>query len=1168
MIQKQFAPAGGASFTPAMPVGHNVAPQTKIDLEPMLKNLGTFIEKARSSAFQQGQIDKLANAYEQGKYWYLGDAYKNGAQYAVAQNDIAQAKVDIQRILNEGLAKGQNSQETFRKVQQRTSKIMQLVDNFQGKFPQAANLLKQQVTAMQNGAVTNYAVGQYAKFMRNLQTGDQLAAINTVTDTFKSLPVTDGRFDPKQTWGALQDQYRVLVGNATQRGSENPQAEAASYMMGAIQAQLAGAQMDDPMAVAITNSIQGIAQEMFNSGALSIQDYTSVVNANLGRIDQARKYIIGNVQAAAFNATGSDSQKKRVAQWLTALVQSGVDAGTVARLDHQYKTALNNLTKTKAITDGVVSGSMADWSDVKKRLQQLAGQDPILYSNLCAQYVAQTGSIQAAQQSANYLVKGLNAMLSQSTQSGLLVDQGLFRQLVQNLLPEGNSILAPAMRRAMDGDFLAFMSANAASIVQQIDSGTFSQARLQERFKNFKANKGGFNPKSNQVMDFPGVSTFGGQWLPWGLNSNLQQVATSLYINNKSVVDAHLARWNIGYTAQGEQVNRLVDLGFIVRTKGDYFIMGNAPVDEYFKNLGQPSQVRQALENLMKNHYTLSGGTKYTTENDQVFAWVDSTNARIVLYREDDMGSGSSVLSYQALKTQLGKVRSQKARLAQNPKVLAAVPADAKLGIYAAIGKELENRSPSSPAPQKPQGSTSTATSAYTSDILSGTQPSMEQILSPFNGQAPSGAQPKYDPIQDFMDAARTPPKKDAEYPKVPKEDDAFSDIAIDTPSTQGSSSLNYKPDYNVHGGSVKHNFESDRKVYGADMPTKSDLQYFSDPLIFGGDAPQSIIDYRLNPQTVSNNAQDNKKIKLNFYGCNLSISQGQINDFILYTQRRMNGTMNTGKSAFRAVTDTKQRQNLKKLGKMLTDFQFFPNNDAFKEAFLMYFPEYRQQKKRAMRLEAMGKFQGKIPSYWQVKDSIMKVLKQTKANNGLGGTNMYYITDTTMQGALGPNLGPKVAQSLVNMQGFVLKPMLTNPSASDKPVVGTGYDYGYPRFNSMVREAQGDPKKMSEAMNKIYLWWFDTVPNDFEKATMMDFMQVRDDSRLEPTFIGATDFLWHSGKGNKTYWKCLECITQGNIDDAYAMLQRSQAYRESGPERKALLFDGLKAYQTYLLNM
>ena len=295
MIQKQFAPAGGASFTPAMPVGHNVAPQTKIDIEPIMKGIGSFINNARNTAFQQGQIDKMANAYEQGKYWYLGDAYKNGAQYAVAQNDIAQAKVDIQKILNEGLARGQDSEETMRKVQERTAKVMGLVDSFQSKFPEAANMLKQQVKAIQTESITSYAVGEYAKFIRNSQTGDQLAMVNSLQDALGKVPYGPNGYDPKQLFGAMQDQYRTVVTNATRRGSNDPEGQAASYLLGAFQATLAGVQLDDPQAVAIVNSMQGFAQQMLSNGMLSIDDYTNTVNSNVNKINQARNYYIGYI---------------------------------------------------------------------------------------------------------------------------------------------------------------------------------------------------------------------------------------------------------------------------------------------------------------------------------------------------------------------------------------------------------------------------------------------------------------------------------------------------------------------------------------------------------------------------------------------------------------------------------------------------------------------------------------------------------------------------------------------------------------------------------------------------------------------------------------------------------------------------------------------------------
>ena len=64
MIKRQFAPAGGASFTPVMPVGHNVAPQTKVDFTNVFNGASAFMQKKMKSAFEQGEIDQMAGAYE------------------------------------------------------------------------------------------------------------------------------------------------------------------------------------------------------------------------------------------------------------------------------------------------------------------------------------------------------------------------------------------------------------------------------------------------------------------------------------------------------------------------------------------------------------------------------------------------------------------------------------------------------------------------------------------------------------------------------------------------------------------------------------------------------------------------------------------------------------------------------------------------------------------------------------------------------------------------------------------------------------------------------------------------------------------------------------------------------------------------------------------------
>lgn len=1090
MIQKQFAPAGGASFTPAMPVGHNVAPQTKIDIEPIMKGIGSFINNARNTAFQQGQIDKMANAYEQGKYWYLGDAYKNGAQYAVAQNDIAQAKVDIQKILNEGLARGQDSEETMRKVQERTAKVMGLVDSFQSKFPEAANMLKQQVKAIQTESITSYAVGEYAKFIRNSQTGDQLAMVNSLQDALGKVPYGPNGYDPKQLFGAMQDQYRTVVTNATRRGSNDPEGQAASYLLGAFQATLAGVQLDDPQAVAIVNSMQGFAQQMLSNGMLSIDDYTKTVNSNVNKINQARNYYIGYIEAATLNPTGSKEQRQMVAQRLYALRLSGVDEGSLAKLDYKYKTALNELELPKSIANGTASVTPANFSKFKKYSQDKNKNDKAGYAiDMCGLVLTQ-GSYEAANEAGTAFNDLVNTVLSASTESGVTSDPNKFGFLVSQLLPNGNPILSEAIRRKLDPDNLDFLTANASSILTQIQAGTFNQGTLQDRFQNFKSNKGGFNPKE-QNMDWPGVSWFDVQLLDYGLNQNLEQQLTNYVIRSTSTIGANLSRLGYGFTASGEQVDRLKQLGFVSFTPGDYMLAGDTPVDEYFKGIGEPVVVRQALQNLMKTHFTVNG-SKYTTSNDQVFAWIDSRNGRIIINREDKYGSNNSILSYSDLIKQVGKVKSYRDRLG-TPKPLGA------FGAWSAAHPVYLKNSPAVP-PSAIE--TQEATPSTTSTALD----LEKDKWAVYGGELPK--------------ASATEEAKPMEY-------------------------------------------TLDSTVYGGDLPdaSKSNMVYTPDSVMYSAKPMvTNVIDYTLG----ADNGQSNERTVFDLYGQKIQTSLKEMKDFSDYVARRMNGTLNTGYSAYRAIMDTKQRIQLKNF--VNSDvFDFFPNMNWFRDTILQYFPEYRQQKKNAMDQEAQGAFANQVPSAEQIKENTMKALEEIKANDGRGGINTYYLTDTVTLGALGPNLGPKVAKSLADMQGFILKPRVTNPKATDKAVVGTGYDYGYPRFNAMVRAAEGDPQKMSQAMNKVYLWWFDTVPNEFQRVTGLDFMTMRDDARLEATFLGATDFMWHSGKNNATYWNCLNAMTHGDFDSAYTGLARSQAYRESGPERKALLFNGLRAYQAFI---
>ena len=1111
MIKRQFAPAGGASFTPVMPVGHNVAPQTKVDFTNILNGASAFMQKKMKSAFEQGEIDQMAGAYEQGKYWYLGDAYKNGAQYAIAQNDIAQAQVDITRILNEGLAKGQDSTETMRKVQQRTASIMSMVDDFSERFPEAANMLKQQVKQLHYGSMSEYAKGEYATFMRNMQTGDQLAMHNTVNDLFSRLPLQDNgyavSYDPKQIIGGIEDQWRTLVANAQRRGSKNPQAEASSYLMNALNARLVGAQMDDPQAVAMVNAMRGLSEQMLQRGMIGLDDYNTAVNNNLARINEARKYIAGQIQLIAAKPTGTPEEADKVNSMLKALRTSGVDGGAIASLYSTYQTSLNQLNSAKAVQANLVDPNPANFSKYKKFTQDKFGNDKLAYSYAMANMVQTNGSFQAAVEAGSAFSDVVNAALSDISQMGLKVDPQQFGVMISQLIPSAstNPILAEQIRKKLDPDMLDFLSANASSIVQEITAGTFNQATLQDRFQKFKTNKGNFQPERDAITDFAGLRIGDMQITPWGLNANLQDTAANLIANSANTISANLARFGVGYTSPSDSMKRLQQYGFVSRTKGDYFIIGSTDVSSFLGHWGDVPTVNQALQNLMKHAFT-ANGSRYQTDNDQVFAWLDSKNGRIVLYRDDKYGANSTILSYSDLMSQIGKVKSQKDAIKEHKNI--GVLATSEFGKIPQVDQKQ-----------------------WKTELNEQLNPRQATVVNAIKQGASVVANKWTEGMSPALDLAK------AELQDIAK--------IFDSPYS----------DYNsfVWNQNVRRNMQADKKLQQIDEQKRRRHDNLRRKVI-----------YEATFGSGTEPTQSTVPVELQMFNKKIITSAQQLKDFSSYMVRRMNGTLNSGASAYKAILDNAERTQIKKFQN--TDmFALFPNSDQFRDVFLKYFGEYRVQKLKAVKQELQSKINNSQPEPNKVKENTMKVLQKIRASNGRKGINTYYITDTTMQGALGPSLGPKVMKHLASVQGFILEPRITNPKASTKAVVGLGYDYGYPRFNRMFTEAQGDAQKLSEATNKFALWMFDQIPNDFEKTTGLSFLECRDDSRLQPLFIGATDFAWHSGKGNKSYWKAIAMVKNGDLQGAMKALKSTQAYRESQLMRKGAYTNGLAAYNEYL---
>lgn len=200
------------------------------------------------------------------------------------------------------------------------------------------------------------------------------------------------------------------------------------------------------------------------------------------------------------------------------------------------------------------------------------------------------------------------------------------------------------------------------------------------------------------------------------------------------------------------------------------------------------------------------------------------------------------------------------------------------------------------------------------------------------------------------------------------------------------------------------------------------------------------------------------------------------------------------------------------------------------------------------------------------INNNMAKTLQVIKAPNGQGAFNQYTMTDTVTKGCYGPNLGPKLARRLVQNQGFILDWRITNPANSNKKVIGTGYDGGYPAYAGIWHGVKiGDAYDISERSNKTYNAYFSNIPARVKDWLGLDWYEVRDKAGFQSTALALADFNWHSGRNSSTYLRALQKVKQGDLSAALMIIRRSEAYRESQKSRKEQYIAGIIGFDSFL---
>lgn len=180
-----------------------------------------------------------------------------------------------------------------------------------------------------------------------------------------------------------------------------------------------------------------------------------------------------------------------------------------------------------------------------------------------------------------------------------------------------------------------------------------------------------------------------------------------------------------------------------------------------------------------------------------------------------------------------------------------------------------------------------------------------------------------------------------------------------------------------------------------------------------------------------------------------------------------------------------------------------------------------------------------------------------------------FTVTDALSDSVLGRALGDKVLPSIIEDQGFLTDWKATDPSRPNLKVIGLGYvKGGFPMWDDIFHEAQGDATKLSIATQQYMAWYYNLVPKMFQQYLDADFYALRDQPQLQPTMLAVASYDWLAGryadKYMHNYYTCLKTARDKGLQPAIEQLKTTAGWKSAQQSRRRKFIAGLQAFANY----
>lgn len=1126
IAQRQFANAQGARFTPVTPaMPQPYKPSQDLDIQKLYNFMKTGADKFYDYSFKQGQLNQLAGTYEKGKYSILSGAYQDGAKYAKATNDLGQAKADIQQILNDGLATGESSQSVLNKIQQRTAPIADLAQDFLKTHPEAANTMLSQVQGIQAQSLQSYALGEQNLYHQRVLAADSKLAQESLDTALTTAPrIIDGSsqyIDPK--WIVAKN--RQLVDNFAQSrvraGSQNPFAEASALLSTAWKAQLVNANMNVAQHRALVNSIPHITSGMVQDGSMTLEQAYQLNSFARGKINEAQQ----SFKAAVEDTLQFAPYSKEAQVFLEGQYKKWTDTGGDPMQVHRWRKFWvqkgNKANQDKALLSGAGITSGASSNKIYNALLAKNGGDTTKTNFEVIGMWDDNATL--AKVGAGNLYNQLQMILPTS---GTLTKNQVDNKMHPTLATLAD-IMSNTKHKDQDKDRIRyskaalkdkfgssdqyqFLQLYADKMLADQENGTYSHAQVVRAFQEF--HKGRQQLRLNGQGAFKVTQeNFQGWKIPFTDNSSTGDlnpiVASSLaseYTRNASTINA--INWSAKQAVvfdPDDPKTGLQNGGYYSKTDNGYIVAGNAPLSMFSADFQDTAAFLKAIQEQAKYTGDRTSGFNRKVDSDTCYVWYDAQTNNMRIVRQDgSQNVTTQEVDMQKLRADYHRITNQKAKKIANSSSKQVI-ADIPLVI----------------APD-PTDKVQTVPIKGNIDHI---EVDGQRQLSREEYQRLYAMKRKYDP--SLID-------------NVSKSIDDAKSWMNNVYQTMFQKGFGNQFADDVNAGKVQTDNQDPwyRQAYNTAMKKYQEFKNWAISKGIPQDKlKQSLVykdGYKLTPTMAKLVGVEN-------------LSFEERTNFVNYCKERVNGTIGVDGTVYPQETDIDVIQNV-------NDFVNADPMNPYKAinatVFYKYWNDYKKQR------DARA-----------VIDMSDDVISTVNASDGQGGYNTFQITKASTLGAYGPNLGPKALIHLAEVQGFILTPRLTNPKASDKPVVGLGYVAGYPAWNKRFKQAQGDPVKLSQVTNEFFTWYTSNIPSKFSDATGLNFKELRTNPDFETTAIAIADYAWHAGRNASGYYDCLKMVRQGNVSGALNKLYSTEAYKESQKDRQMYLVAGLLQFDTML---